>query len=391
MNKEDVFNNFYHHPMKKISILFYSILRMNSTPTIAQCCIMLLFILLNGNQLCAQQQNGTVRFNVYSSGYYNVSDYAGYSSGNSTHTLHIQLNGTYINIPNWSIKARVNGAILPNSGAQNIGGVPFPENKIKIQLNSDDGDSPTLLQIGAPLTPTPLSTATEAAIIPHSNAPLFLQSQYESYLQLRYKFEIHIEGGDYLDQMKNRSQYQHIVYSVPITYTLYNGSGVEIGTTNVTYSIQIPQNLTGTPPTSPQYGIEVIGMAKDGTLEFNTLASYINGVSVTYPDALKVTSNTAFEVTVKSRFNHFTNTTGDLLPVEILKLQLVAGSQAPANASYPNVTVSTQAKQIMYSQTGKNTPMFMDIIYSANGNDERLLNAKSGKYTNVLVYEILPK
>jgi hypothetical protein len=348
--------------------------------------------MLKPAKICAQTQNGQIGFSVYSSGYYTVSDYAGFSSGNSTHTFHIQLSGTYINISNWSIKARVNGAILPLDGAQNVGGIPFPENKIKMQLSADNNTSPTLGEIGVPLTSMPLTSGGEITLIPNSAAPLFLQSPDNSHKNIEYYFQIHIEGGAYLDQLRNRQQWKIIKYNVPITFTLYNGAGAPIGSRSVTYTIQLEYTFTGTPPpTAPTYSIEVMGDARDGSLNFNTLSSYINGTSVTYSNGLKVTSSTAFEVTVKSRFTHFSNPTGDLLPIDILRLQLTPGSQAPTNAQYNTINVSTQPQQIMRSQSGRNESMFMNIIYSAAGNDERLIQAKSGKYSTSIVYELLPR
>jgi len=226
-------------------------------------------------------------------------------------------------------------------------------------------------------------------LIPSSQAPLL--SQPNSYSDNNLYFEIIIAGGSYLDQLKNKQAYQIIVYKVPLTFTLYNGNGVPIGSKNVEYSIQVNQNLTGNPGTNPQYSLEILGGARDGVLDFNSLSSYMNGVMVNYPDAVKVNSTTGFELTTKSQYNQFGNETGDVLPINILNLQLEAGTNSPVGAQYPAIALSTSTQMVMRSDIGKNSPMFMNIKYSVAGNDDRLLQAKSGNYSTVLIYQLTPR
>ncbi len=332
-----------------------------------------------------------VTFNVYSGGYFNITDYGGYISDDNSHRFHIALEGTNINIPNWSIKVRINGQILPTGGQQNVGGIPFPADKISLRFTRDDGNPPTLAQINAPMAAIPLVSGAEVPLIPSSQTPLFLQSPNNAYIQNTLFFEVQVAGGSYLDQLKNKQAYQIIVYNVPLTYTLYNGNGVPIGTKDVNYNIQLNQTLTGNPGTNPQYSLEILGDARDGTLDFNSLASYLNGTSVTYPNAVKVNATTGFEITTKSQYVQFGSQTGEVLPIDVLQLQLQPGSDAPAGAQYPAIQLSTNPQLVMRSDIGKSTPMFMNIRYSAAGNDERLIQAKQGKYTTVLIYQLTPR
>ncbi len=332
-----------------------------------------------------------VTFNVYSGGYFNITDYGGYISGNDSHSFHFQLQGTNINIPNWSIKVRINGQILPTGGQQNVGGIPFPADKISLRFTGDNGGSLNLVQINAPMTAIPLVSGAEIPMIPSSQAPLFLQHPYGDYKQFKLFFEVQIAGGSYLDQLKNQRASQIIVYNVPLTFTLYDGNGVPIGTENTNYSIQINQTMTGNPGTEPQYSLEILGDARDGTLDFNSLASYLNGTSVTYPNAVKVNATTGFEISTKSQYIQFGSQTSDVLPIDVLQLQLQPGSDAPAGAQYPAIQLSTSPQLVMISDIGKSTPMFMNIRYSAAGNDDRLIQAKQGKYTTVLIYQLTPR
>lgn len=339
--------------------------------------------------ICSVQAKAQVSFHVYSGGYFTITDYAGYVSGVDAHRFHIEIRGTNINIPNWSVKARLNGLISPQGGQQNVGGIPFPADKISFRFTRDDGKSPTLAQINAPMSPIPFVSGAEVALIPSSQAPLLSHPSF--YSDNNLYFEIIIAGGSYLDQLKNKQPYQIIVYKVPLTFTLYNGNGVPIGSKNVEYSIQINQNLTGNPGTNPQYSLEILGEARDGVLDFNSLSSYMNGVMVNYPDAVKVNSTTGFELTTKSQYNQFGNETGDVLPINILNLQLEAGTNSPAGAQYPPIQLSTSPQMVMRSDIGKNSTMFMNIKYSVAGNDDRLLQAKSGNYSTVLIYQLTPR
>lgn len=341
--------------------------------------------------VCSVQAKAQVTFNVHGGGYFNILDYAGYVSGTDSHRFQFGLNGTNINVPNWSIKARINGQIQPTGGAQNVGGIPFPADKISFRFTRDDGNSPTLSQINAPMTPIPFVSGSEVPLIPSAQAPLLLQSPYNSYKQINYYFEIVIAGGGYLDQLKNRQANSIIVYNIPITFTLYNSSGQPIGSRSVEYSIQLNQSLTGNPGTTPQYSLEILGEARDGVLDFNSLSSYMNGVMVTYPDAVKVNSTTGFELSAKSQYNQFGNQTGDVLPINILNLQLEAGTDSPAGAQYPTIQLSTTPQMVMRSDIGKSSTMFMNIKYSVAGNDDRLLQAKSGNYSTVLIYQLTPR
>lgn len=340
---------------------------------------------------CSIPLAAQISLSVYSGGYFNVTDYGGYVSDTDNHRFHIQWAGTNINVPNWAIKARINGPIQASGGQQNVGGIPFPADKISFRFTRDDGNSPTLAEINAPMTPIPFVSGGEVALIPSSNAPLFLQSPNNDHRQLNLFFEIKIEGGGYLDQLKNKQAYQTILYNVPITFTLYNAQGVPIGSKNVEYRIQLNQNLTGNPGTPPQYSLEIVGGARDGLLDFNSLASYMNGVSVNYNDAVKVNSSTGFELTTKSQFNEFGNATGDVLPINILQVQLQAGTNAPIGAVYPSIQLSTTPQLVMRSDVGKTSTMFMNIKYSVEGNDDRLLQAKGGNYATVLIYQLTPR
>src|SRR5690554_4947251 len=81
-----------------------------------------------GLLVCGHLAQAQLRFNVYSGGYFNVTDYGGYTTPDGGHRFHIQYQGMHIDEPNWAIRARINGPIRPVSG-QSVSGLPFPSEK----------------------------------------------------------------------------------------------------------------------------------------------------------------------------------------------------------------------------------------------------------------------
>lgn len=335
---------------------------------------------------------GQLRFNVYSGGYFNITDYAGFTTSEGTHQFHIQYNGTYIQEEQWAVKARINGPIKPMSG-ENVSGMPFPADKISFRFTHDDGNNPTLAAIGASTAFIPFSATGETVLIPQSNAPISHASQYAGNMQFHLYFAINIAGGAYLNQFKNKAQYQMIVYAVPITFTLYRKDGSILGYQDVLYRIQVNQTLSGTSSAEPEYGIEVLGEARDGKLEFGTIANYVEGVKAVYPDGLKINANTGYSITVRAVANDMMSTSGNqaTIPVSVVNVQLQPGSTPATGGAYPEVSLSNGYQPLFNTLVGRDVPQYFTLIYRTQGNDERLMNARSGTYTTTILYQLVPQ
>lgn len=333
-----------------------------------------------------------LRFNVYSGGYLNVADYGGYTTPDGGHQFHIQYQGQQINEPNWAVRARINGQIRPVSG-QNVSGLPFPADQLGFRFTHDNGDSPTLAEIGASTALIPFNATGETLLIPKSNAPISYQSTYGGSMQFNLYFSIHVAGGAYLDQFKNSAPYQIIVYAVPLTFTMYGQEGGVLGYQDVVYYIQVNQTLSGTPSAEPAYGIEVQGEARTGKLEFGNIGNYTEGVTVIYNEGLKVNSNTGYSIAVKAIGPEMASLSGGqrTLPVSVVNLQLQPGSNPALSGSYAEVTLSDTYQLLFSAATGSDAAQFFTIVYRTAGNDERLLNARSDTYTTTLLYQLLPQ
>ncbi len=341
---------------------------------------------------CSLQAGAQLRFQVYSGGYFNVTDYAGFATPPGGHQFHFLYSGRQIHVENWRVTARVNGSIRPVSG-QNVSGQPFPAAKVAFRFTHDSGNSPTLVEIGAPTTPIPLVQNGETPLIPQSKAPITYQSQNEGYMQFHLFFVVDIAGGAYLDQFKNRAAYQPIVYALPITFTFYSQDGLVLGYQDVTYQIQINQNLSGSPAIEPQYGIEVLGTARDARLELSDIANYMEGASVLYTDGLKINANTGYVITARALGADMQAVSGGTatLPVEVVQLQLLPGSDPPQAGNYTGISLADQYQPLFNGPVGRERPQLFHIVYRTAGGDERLLRARSGVYTTTVLYQLIPQ
>lgn len=333
-----------------------------------------------------------LRFNVYSGGYFNVTDYAGYTTPDGAHQFHVTYQGQQINEPHWVVKARINGQIRPVSG-QNVSGLPFPTEKLSFRFTHDNGSSPTLAEIGASTVSIPFNAAGETVLIPQSKAPISYQSQYPGSMQFNLFFAINVAGGVYLDQFKNRAAYQIIVYAVPITFTLYAQGGNVLGYQDVVYYIQVNQTLSGMPPSEPTYSIEVLGDARESKLEFGSVTNYMDGVTALYSDGLKVNASTGYSIMAKAMSPVLVSLDGAqaTLPISVVNLRLQPGSNPALGGSYAEIALSDSYQVLFQAAAGQDVPQFFTISYRTAANDERLLNARSGTYTTTLLYQLLPQ
>ncbi|WP_293912820.1 MULTISPECIES: hypothetical protein [unclassified Sphingobacterium] len=337
------------------------------------------------------QSKAQLRFDVYSIQYHNVTSYNGYDSGVGSHTFHFSYNGTSINIPNWSVTARVKAPIVPESG-NNVSGQPFPADKIGFRFTHDDAQSVNLSSIGASTALIPLQQSNEVFMIRNSKAPIFFQSQYPGYMQFRLNYTLQIAGGDYLDLLKNKDPYNIIVYGLPVQYTVYNEKGEAILSRDVYYRIQINNTLTGG-STEPDYSISIMENAKNGVLEFISYADYKRGVTAQYPDGLRINSITDFEVNIKALDPEFKNAANNTLDLSVLNIQLQPSTDASKTYSNPILPISTSAQTYLIGTANKSKkkPQYFNIQYNASFDQQKLSTIKSGAYQTSIIYVLTPR
>lgn len=298
-----------------------------------------------------------------------LTSYAGSTTYNAFR-FSINLIGRNINYPNWSLVVRANPPIT------NAEGKTFDPSKISIRINQVSG-GPTLADLGANQTPIPLSF-TDKYIINRSNFPL-RNGPNEYYKKYTFDFDILIEGGSYLENLKTWSQ-----YLLSLTFTVLGANDKPITESSSQVFMQIYPNDA---PIEPTYGIEVNSNARNGLLEFNTMRHYVEGVSQEYENGLSITSDTPYAVQVRSLTTNF-EASSNTLPVSTVSLEI----KDPINSAVGGTTTLSGNDQTVFNANNSGTqPRLFNLRYFTQPNDERMINAKPANYQTTLIYTLIPQ
>lgn len=332
-------------------------------------------LLLCASVVHAQQVN----FTSWSNNYLMINSYGGKTSTDA-YTLRFEGNGN-INIPNWKISARVKLPILSENGLH-----VFPADKISLQPTGTSGQAvpygvPTIAEIGMPFN-LMLQEGTELFLVPQSNAPLYNQSPTGSYFDFQLRLNLIIAGGQYLGNLQgNWTKYRMVV-----EFTAYDGNNTVMGIREHVYEIQLAP-LNDAPPLE-QLSIHVGSSAVNGLLELVNIQDYQTGTSKTYQNAISVTSNTDYQIKVRSLQGSFLSAQGNSLPLDAVKLAVVPvpGTQAIGGETW----ISASPQVIVTGNNTNNVPKEFDLIYSSKPNDSNLLNAQPEIYSTAIQFEIVP-
>ena len=322
-----------------------------------------------------------VAFTSNANSYLQVTSYNGNSSSEAL-TVKLAGNGNF-NITNWKLSTKINQNIVSDDGKYT-----FDANKISFQPSTITGQqsplaTPSFAEIGAPLNVI-LQQNAEVFLIPNSNSALYNNSsQNNSYYFLQMKFNFTVIGGAYLGNFPAWTR-----FTIPMEFTTYNQSNGIIGRTTQTFQIHIG-NITDAPPAADEMSMQINLSASKGVLEFKSIQDYSNGASVTYTDGLSVKSNTNFQIKVHSTNNILQSATGNTIPIDVVNLTLLAGSNS--NQRITPIILSTANQVLVKTNTSTLTTYKYDIKYYTTGQDQRLISAKSDDYATTLVYEITPQ
>lgn len=320
-------------------------------------------------------------FTMWSNTYLNVYSYEGTTQYGAI-TLRMSGNG-YINVPDWKLSITA----LPSTAAN---GLYFPTEKIMMQPNNtsgtayDPGPLPTISEIGMPAAVF-LMNNSEVYLVPQSNKPLYNQGVNNSYYDLKITFNMSVIGGAYLTQLKSGSPQ----YPVNLIFTLYGANNEIIGTTNQLYTIQIHSGLSGNPPAENEYSIQVSSAARNGLLNLMSLVDYAQGASVTYTEGLTVSTNTDYQISVKSISPVFLSSSGNSLPLDVVNIELQPSSGNQASVYVK--PISSLPQVISFGKSTNKLPVHYSIRYYTSPNDLRLTQSKMDEYSTTLQYEITPQ
>ena len=322
-----------------------------------------------------------VTYSSWINSYLQINSYNG-NTNPDAYTLTLAGNGN-INVPYWRVSVRLKQPITANSGNYIL-----PAIKISFQPVSTSGQAypnpiPSVSQIGVPLNVF-LQEGPEVFLVPQSNAALYNQpASINGYYELQLKFSMHIMGGAYLGNYPS-----WITFTAPLQFTAYDQYNNIIGKADHNFQFLIGK-LSGTPTDPPEMSLKFEANAVNGTLEFKSMTDYINGVSATYPSALIISSNTNYQIKLKSLQSQFVSLAGNTIPLDAVKLKLNPVSQTTGTVY--SVSLSSSPQLIATGNSTQGTNVYYDINYFTNPNDTRFIDAKSEEYTTTIQYVITPQ
>ena len=309
-------------------------------------------------------------------GYTAVTSYEGVIKPNH-YILQMDIKGENVNISNWSIFVRVKQPI------RNSEGKILDPSKVSLRLNNisaSRGASPTIPQVGAIIGKIPLSL-TDVAIIPNSQYLITTGVNSNNNNQIRFSFDIIVEGGSYLEQLKSWNNY-HMDMEFKFISANVNPNPTNRG---IDFQIYPTDNL----PIEPVYSIQINSSASNGLLEFKSISDYVNGVSQTYANGLSVISETPYALQVKAQSSAFESLQNSI-PLNTVSVNLKAADNSSVAGTQALSSVTTQSIISNVRNSGAQA-RFFDIRYFTSPNDTRLQNAKPDTYKTTLIYTMIPQ
>lgn len=204
----------------------------------------------------------------------------------------------------------------------------------------------------------------------------------DGYHQLLLDLQLQVQGGVYLKQIPRWS-----TVALTVEYNLYRrvvnthvwGSPIATLLGSTSFQVNIDPNSPGPSPVSS------ISVTPDVLLEFNSISDYMNGVTKTYTEGLKVSSTVNYEVRVKSLKDKFeSTTTTKTLPLDMVSLQL-----SGVNGAQPAVSISTTNQLILQGTSTNGNVVEYDMIYKAKPIEDQYLKINGQEtFTTQLMFEL---
>lgn len=210
----------------------------------------------------------------------------------------------------------------------------------------------------------------------------FQSLSQDGYHQLLLDLQLQVQGGVYLKQIPRWS-----TVALTVEYNLYRrvvnthvwGSPIATVLGSTSFQVNIDPNSPGPSPVSS------ISVTPDVLLEFNSISDYMNGVTKTYTEGLKVSSTVNYEVRVKSLKDKFeSTTTTKTLPLDMVSLQL-----SGVNGAQPAVSISTTNQLILQGTSTNGNVVEYDMIYKAKPIEDQYLKINGQEtFTTQLMFEL---
>lgn len=318
----------------------------------------------------------TQEFNLWGNPYLGIYSYDGITT-NGYYSLVIQENwGTELYAEDWRVTVRLTGDIVSQDGTK-----VFPSNKVGLILASTEGQPssiPDVSEINVPY-PVMLNGTQEIDLVNGTNVALSNKvGNNFVYYQFQMNFQLAAIGGGYLDLLDDDTGNRTITYSAPFEFKAYIGG--EEFTIHRTYNILQVHKLS----TNKNYSILVDPV--NIYLEFNTAADYVNGKNITLSNAITVKSNVSYQLRVSSIYPNFSSVSGNILPLDMVRLQLSGDDQTTTPMTLSDAMVTL----LHGTATGGGSKVY-DLTFSTVANDSRILDLPTEQYSTNLLFEITPQ
>lgn len=304
-----------------------------------------------------------VSLGAYFSNGFNFSTYNQLQTGGTaSKALTVQYNPNQANCTGWSLRVRADGNFTNGSST-------ITPDHVSLAFNSVTQGSPSGSQIGVTNTPVQLSTS-DVDLITSSKAP-FVANTYTA-----QAYDMIIQGGNYLLLASSGT------YSCPITLSLYNASGQLVATVNVTISFQISYSYSN----SSKITMNTSSVA----LQYQTPSDYLNGVTVSNPNAMTITGYSSYQVLAATMDATLSNGSSSI-PVNIIRLANSAPSGMTAITSTA-IYLSTSNQVIITNPVPDYTyqTVSYSLTYSIAGGISNLVSVPAGSYSTQLIFVVLP-
>jgi hypothetical protein len=302
----------------------------------------------------------------YTSNQYTFSNYPQQMAGASvTDAATIQYTPNNASCSGWSLKVRAAGNFT--NGANSV----LPQ-YLSLRFNRVSSGTPTASAIGVTNNPVALNT-TDVTLINQSAAGFVPGTGTE------HKFDLIIQGGNHL-LLPNGT------YTGTLVFTLYNQSNQVVSTSTVTLSFAINSNTNS-------YTLVFQNAADNINLGFNTIADYVNGVSVNKNNGIRITAYSPYQVVIKTSATNFTHTGGtSVIPVSVVNLAATKSSTTSGGINVYTRQLSASDQVLIYNPMIDYTQQVVEynLRYFTTPGDKRL-SLPSGSFNTSVFFVVIPQ
>lgn len=305
----------------------------------------------------------TAVISSYASNQANFTSYAEQMAGLTvTDAVSVQYNPNTATCDEWSLKVRAAGNFTN-------GGTSVAPQYLSLRFNRVSAGTPTAAEIGVSTFAKPLDNV-DVTLIGGANAT------FTAYSFTEHKFDLQIQGGNHL-LIPNGA------YTGTLIFSLYNSSNVLVSTStvDVTFNMNSAYNsLT----------LELQNLANEINLDFNTVANYTNGVSVTKSRGMRVVGYQPYQVMIKTSGINLVAANSTSIPVATVNVQATKYTSTSGGVSTFARELSTINQVIVTNPMVDNTQQVTeyDLRYYTAPGDSRL-SGKTGVFNTSVLFIVV--